>query len=131
MNRDLLGAGFLLIGGSAFALWLLVRRRGQQVPTSVSVSGEGLLQSPLDRLLSFARARGLRVTSTTGGRHVPGSMHYRGRAIDVSVRGLSEGAIEGVMAAARAAGFRVLDERTRHKWSPAWSGPHLHIELPE
>jgi hypothetical protein len=38
--------------------------------------------------LSDARERaqelGLTITSTTGGRHAPGSYHYRGRAIDVS-----------------------------------------------
>lgn len=38
--------------------------------------------------LSDARARaqelGLRVTSTTGGRHAPRSYHYQGRAIDVA-----------------------------------------------
>lgn len=37
--------------------------------------------------LGDARARaqelGLRITSTTGGRHAPGSYHYQGRAIDV------------------------------------------------
>lgn len=38
--------------------------------------------------LGDARARaqelGLRITSTTGGRHAPGSYHYSGRAIDVA-----------------------------------------------
>jgi hypothetical protein len=29
-----------------------------------------------------ARRLGLRITSTTGGKHVRGSYHYRGRAID-------------------------------------------------
>lgn len=33
-----------------------------------------------------AVARGLVVTSTTGGRHAPGSLHYTGRAVDIGVR---------------------------------------------
>lgn len=38
----------------------------------------------LDHAMSRARAMGLRITSTTGGRHTPGSYHYRGRAVDVA-----------------------------------------------
>jgi hypothetical protein len=38
--------------------------------------------------LSSARSRaqelGLRITSTTGGRHAPGSYHYQGRAFDAA-----------------------------------------------
>lgn len=33
-----------------------------------------------------AVASGLVVTSTTGGRHAPGSLHYTGRAVDIGVR---------------------------------------------
>lgn len=38
------------------------------------------LNSAMDR----ARELGLRVTSTTGGRHAPRSYHYQGRAADVA-----------------------------------------------
>lgn len=31
-----------------------------------------------------AREMGLRITSTSGGRHAPGSYHYRGRAFDAA-----------------------------------------------
>jgi hypothetical protein len=34
--------------------------------------------------MSHARELGLRVTSTTGGRHAPRSYHYQGRAADVA-----------------------------------------------
>lgn len=38
------------------------------------------LTAAMDR----ARDLGLRITSTTGGRHAPNSYHYRGRAADVA-----------------------------------------------
>ena len=36
----------------------------------------------LSSAMSLARRMGLRITSTTGGRHSPRSYHYRGRAFD-------------------------------------------------
>ena len=44
------------------------------------VAGGGRLSQAIDR----AEDLGLTVTSTTGGRHTPGSYHYKGRAADVS-----------------------------------------------
>lgn len=38
----------------------------------------------LDAAIDRARELGLRVTSTTGGRHAPRSYHYQGRAADVA-----------------------------------------------
>jgi hypothetical protein len=38
----------------------------------------------LNAAMSHARELGLRVTSTTGGRHAPRSYHYQGRAADVA-----------------------------------------------
>jgi hypothetical protein len=40
--------------------------------------------SQLSDAMSVARGMGLRITSTTGGRHAPGSYHYRGRAFDAA-----------------------------------------------
>ena len=40
--------------------------------------------SQLSDAMSRARGMGLRITSTTGGRHAPGSYHYRGRAFDAA-----------------------------------------------
>lgn len=40
--------------------------------------------SQLSDAMSTARGMGLRITSTTGGRHAPGSYHYRGRAFDAA-----------------------------------------------
>ena len=38
----------------------------------------------LDRAMSRAQELGLRITSTTGGRHAPNSYHYKGRAFDAA-----------------------------------------------
>ena len=40
--------------------------------------------SQLSDAMSTARRMGLRITSTSGGRHAPGSYHYRGRAFDAA-----------------------------------------------
>jgi hypothetical protein len=40
--------------------------------------------SQLSDAMSRARQLGLRITSTTGGRHAPSSYHYRGRAFDAA-----------------------------------------------
>ena len=45
--------------------------------------GGSRLSSAMDR----AQELGLRITSTTGGRHAPGSYHYRGRAFDAAGSG--------------------------------------------
>ncbi|NTX11917.1 peptidoglycan-binding protein [Myxococcus sp. CA051A] len=76
----------------------------------------------------LAERHGLTVTSTTGGRHNPGSMHYQGRAIDVRTRGVPAARLEAFMADARAQGYTVRDERTRPRGQAVWGGPHLHIQ---
>lgn len=40
--------------------------------------------SQLSDAMSHARGLGLRITSTTGGRHSPRSYHYQGRAFDAA-----------------------------------------------
>lgn len=86
-------------------------------------------QRSLQGLINFARSRGFTVTSTTGGRHNPGSAHGRGRAIDVRTRDKTPQQVERFMREARAAGYRVLDERRRPPGQRVWSGPHLHLEF--
>lgn len=54
-------------------------RRADAAPAAT-----GTNRQRLDHAAERARALGLRVTSTTGGRHAPNSYHYRGRAIDVA-----------------------------------------------
>lgn len=83
---------------------------------------------PLERLTAFARKRGLRVTSTTGGRHNPGSKHPVGRAIDFGTKELDPASVNQAIEQGEALGYRVLDERQRPPGQREWSGPHVHLE---
>jgi hypothetical protein len=82
----------------------------------------------LIRLKRFARGRAFRVTSGSGGKHNEGSLHYLWRAVDVSVRGKSEGEIQSFIRQARTAGYRVIEERRRPPEQKVWGGAHLHVE---
>lgn len=77
-------------------------------------------------LKRFVEGEGFSVTSTTGGSHMKGSMHYVGKAVDVSVRGKTVDEIARIIAEALEKGFRVVDERVKR--TKEWSGPHLHLE---
>ncbi|MFY2557479.1 peptidoglycan-binding domain-containing protein [Corallococcus terminator] len=52
------------------------------VPGNFPVNGTN--RQKLDFASNLARQMGLTITSTTGGKHTPGSYHYKGRAIDVA-----------------------------------------------
>jgi peptidoglycan hydrolase-like protein with peptidoglycan-binding domain len=54
-----------------------------QGPTG-AFPANGSNRQKLDYAANLAREMGLRITSTTGGKHTPTSYHYRGRAIDVA-----------------------------------------------
>ncbi|WP_338871977.1 peptidoglycan-binding domain-containing protein [Myxococcus stipitatus] len=82
---------------------------------------------PYQAMSRLAEQHGLHVTSTIGGRHNVGSLHYQGRAIDVRTRGVPAARIDAFIADARARGYNVRDERTRPRGQAEWSGPHLHI----
>lgn len=96
--------------------------------------------APLHYLLRFAAQHSLRVTSgehltADGTAHYPHdghnthSLHYVGRAIDVSVHGLSDAEVEHVITLSMQAGLCVYDERE----PPAhgvWTGSHLHLSIP-
>ena len=81
------------------------------------------------KLKSFAEQNGFEVSSTTGGKHNEGSLHYRGLAIDVRTRGKSPQEIDAFMEKAIAAGFGVRDERTHPPGQKVWGGPHLHLTI--
>ena len=151
---DKQSAGLLLaIAGVAFILWYRRRSEGERAALFGSVAHADALPeassdnpgipegergaragnptgTPLERLLAFASAHDLRVTATTGGEHNPGSLHFLGRAIDVSSRGMTDAAVARIREFAQAAGLHVLDERTRLPGERVWGGPHLHISLP-
>jgi len=79
--------------------------------------------TPLQILQAFAAKWRLRITSSTGGRHNRGSLHYQGRAIDVGV----ENVTAEVIADARRNGINVRDERTRPPGQKEWDGAHYHL----
>lgn len=84
-------------------------------------------ERPYRSLQRFARERGFHVTSTTGGRHL-GRAHREGRAVDVRTRDHTRAQVDQFMREARAAGYTVIDERGGG--NSAWSGPHVHIQVP-
>jgi len=132
LNRDRGFAGLILIAAAIYGIiWYYRRKNTFQGTTVQSLIGPVAVgDTPLAKLESFAKNEGLRVTSTTGGIHVPGSLHYRGRAIDVGTRGLSPSAINQIIQDAKQNGIQVRDERERPAGEAQWSGPHLHLQIP-
>jgi hypothetical protein len=63
---------------------------GKQISQIASSAGGmfggalGMMSGSLGAASSLAQNLGLTITSTTGGKHAPGSYHYAGRAIDVA-----------------------------------------------
>lgn len=78
---------------------------------------------PLIGARAFAGIK-LHVTSTTSDQHLPDSLHYKGLAVDVVPQ--DPGDWDRLISELRAAGYNVIDERT--KKSRHWTGPHLHVE---
>lgn len=149
MNSDRLTASWaLLVGAIVLIYWFwsldplrkkaLLHQDAQDVGPQTGEGGGTLAPSdqpgsgtPLSQLENFANVEGLKITSTTGGHHNPGSLHYQGRAIDVSVNGLSPQRIQQVMQDAINSGFKAIKELyTGNGPYGQSSGPHLHISLP-
>lgn len=80
-------------------------------------------------IVKLVEAEGFVVTSTTGGRHNTNSKHYRGKAVDVSVRRKTDVDVETFIETMRKAGYLVRDERVRPLLQRVWGGPHLHISV--
>lgn len=55
----------------------------ETIPSELLTDACGGFGSQLNHAMSRAQELGLRITSTTGGRHAPRSYHYQGRAVDV------------------------------------------------
>ena len=71
-----------------------------------------------------------KTSSTTGGKHVPGSKHYTGDAVDFSTKGKTPQQISDLIAAETAAGNKAVWETKppenladKSQW-----GPHVHVE---
>lgn len=56
----------------------------ETIPNELLADTHGGFSPQLSAGMDRARELGLRVTSTTGGRHAPRSYHYQGRAVDVA-----------------------------------------------
>jgi hypothetical protein len=80
-------------------------------------------------LLAFADANHLTITSGRGGTHNVGSKHYKGEAIDVRSRGMTDAGVHALAKKARTAGILLRDERVHPPGQKVWAGPHLHLEL--
>lgn len=97
--RDALAQGFERglagrsgVGGSLIHALALSARRAAATGGATSatlgggVSGHSELMPGISRIAQavLSRYRGLAISSTTGGRHVGGSYHYQGRAVDLA-----------------------------------------------
>lgn len=78
----------------------------------------------LEYLKWVAEKEGLSLTSTDGGHHNPGSLHYKGQAIDFDHKGITD---EKINRLKNLYGLNVHDERVKN--NPAWSGPHFHASI--
>ena len=101
-------------------------RRAHTPHRTASLARRGEL--PYKAMVRLAHKHGLQVTSTTGGRHNKGSLHGRGRAIDVRTIGVSSRKLNAFIRDAKAHGYQVLDERVRPRGQKVWTGPHIHIQ---
>lgn len=54
------------------------------VELATGTNAQGSNKQKLNAAMNRARAMGLTITSTTGGKHTPGSFHYQGRAFDAA-----------------------------------------------
>jgi len=74
--------------------------------------------------------RGFHVNSTTGGDHNAGSLHPKGRAIDVRTYDKAGGEISQLNLDLMKKGYRVRDEQTHPPGQKKWDGPHMHYSAP-
>lgn len=82
-------------------------------------------------LKGIARGMGFVVTSEMGGGHNGHSKHYRGKAIDVRSRGKSNFQIDMLQMIVERHGYLFRDERVRPRGQRRWSGPHIHLSVPD
>lgn len=71
--------------------------------------------------------QGAVVTSTTGGRHNPGSAHPKAERLTCGRRSCAGGG-RSPASSSPSSNFLVRDERQRPAGQEVWSGEHLHIE---
>lgn len=127
------GGGAVATGVSPSAEQAQMMKRGgvPTLPTSA-----GYYNADRDLLLAFAERHGLRRTDKDKENlqkkgHVKGSLHYSGRAIDVSSRGMTDAVVSELREFAARAGIKLRDERRKPAGQGAWTAPHIHLEVPK
>jgi len=80
------------------------------------------------KLEIFAWDRGYRVTASIEGTHGEFSFHTDGRAVDISVAGLTANQIADMRNEFALHGIRVYDETDKSKWTENTTGFHLHVD---
>lgn len=81
-------------------------------------------------LRQIVQGMGWVVTSEMGGGHNAHSLHYQGKAIDISVRNKTVFDIAILYTIIEGLGYAVRDERTRPKGQRVWKGAHMHLAIP-
>jgi hypothetical protein len=77
-----------------------------------------------------AAKRGFHVVAGKEGGHNTGSLHPKGRAIDVRTRDKSGEDISQLNIDMMTMGYSVRDERTLPAGQQKWTGPHMHYSAP-
>lgn len=87
--------------------------------------------STYKEISTLVTSLGWKITSTNTGRHNKNSRHYRGKAVDVSVKFKSEFEVLVFIETLEKEGYTVVDERIRPFGQRVWTGPHFHIYAPD
>lgn len=94
-------------------------------------SNESVCRHTYKDIVPLAQEYGFTITSTVYGRHNKGSKHPLGKAVDIRTRDKSPEQVEGFMSFLEKQGYIVLDERKRPRRQKYWSGPHIHVHVPD
>lgn len=98
---------------------------------SLSTLGQNICTTDYTEIVKIVQGMGWKVTSTTQGKHNIGSLHPKGRAVDISVRDKTDFHVATLTEVLGNLGYVVRDERVRPKGQRVWSAPHVHVALPK
>lgn len=106
---------------------------GAAAPSAAASAPMALTSQTQDALNKLQQQfPGIRITSTTGGQHTPGSAHYQGRAFDIGLRGVSDRQKAEIMAYLQGLNPKRVDDESTRPSGPSgryWSGPHIHAQF--
>lgn len=98
---------------------------------STAFSNNNVCENTYQDIVPIVKQMGFFVTATNKGRHNTGSKHYNGKAVDVRTRDKTDAQIMLLKYTLESMGYVFRDERVRPKGQRVWSGPHVHIHIPE